>query len=254
MNQMNLAFVVLISAFSFNSFAADTPAAAAAAAKPKYGPQATRLIDSPAYVKKHDAPDYWALNSYYVSQITEGSCSVAAGVMVLNALRAHKKLGASDELFTQKGIFDKPSFDDWTKATHTGGHGVDLDQFGMIMSRAFDVYGMKGMSIETIHADGTKPNMKRIHDALVANEKSDHDFIIANFLQSEYTGDPEGAIGHLAPVAAYDAATKRVLIMDPDRTYYEPYWVSEETFMKGLATTDSSVKQSRGIVWIKRNP
>jgi hypothetical protein len=244
---MRSAFIL----FLVLSFQLSGAAFAAEDAKPKYGPQATRLVDSTSYVKKHDAPDYWALNSYYVPQQTGGSCSVAAGVIVLNALRVHKKLGASNELFTQQGIFDQSPFADWTKATNKGGHGVDLDQFGAFMSRAATVYGLKNISIEIIHADGTKESAKRIHDALVANEKSDHDFIVANFLQSEYTGDPEGAIGHLAPVAAYDAVTKRVLILDPDRTYYEPYWISEETFMKGVATMDASAHKARGIVWIK---
>jgi hypothetical protein len=90
-----------------------------------------------------------------------------------------------------------------------------------------------------------------VHELLVQNEKSAKNFLIANFLPSEYTGDPEGTVGHLSPVAAYDAKQKRVLIFDSDRQYYEPYWVSEEVFLKGLNTKDKGADAFRGLLWIE---
>ena len=72
-----------------------------------------------------------------------------------------------------------------------------------------------------------------------------------NFLQSEFTGDPEGSIGHIAPVAAYDENKKQVLILDPDRDYYEPYWVSDEQALKGMATLDKGAGKYRGYLVIK---
>jgi hypothetical protein len=39
--------------------------------------------------------------------------------------------------------------------------------------------------------------------------------------------------------------------MDPDRTWYEPYWVSEETFIAGMNTQDKESGKTRGMLWVK---
>ena len=46
--------------------------------KPKLGPDAITVQQSHAYLRGHDAPDYWALSPYYVPQATDSACSVAA--------------------------------------------------------------------------------------------------------------------------------------------------------------------------------
>ena len=228
------------------------PQALAQTAHAKYGPQATRLFQNQTYVRKNPAPDFWALMPYYIHQQDGRSCSVASVTMVMNAARASMRLTASDELVTQKGIIDKVKNDAWSKGVGEGGKGVDLDTLGKIVEQALAVYGLKG-TVQVIHADpkAEAKSKKQLHDLLITNELSDQNFIIANFLQSEYTGDPEGAVGHIAPVAAYNAAQKQVLIFDPDRQYYEPYWISEEVFFKGMATTYGSSGKTRGYVWLQ---
>ncbi|MBC7396870.1 MAG: hypothetical protein H7333_05450, partial [Bdellovibrionales bacterium] len=200
----------------------------------KFGPQATRLHNEHAFISKNKAPDYWALSPYYLPQQDGRSCSVASITMVLNAARADEVLSSSDELVTQKSALKKLNLNFWTKGVGEGGHGTTLEQVGEIVTAGAKAYGYPKSVVNILHADGTLEFAKKLHELLVKNESSDHNFIIANFLQSEFTGDPEGAVGHLAPVAAYDAAKKSVLVMDPDREYYEPYWVSEATFIKGL--------------------
>ena len=76
--------------------------------------------------------------------------------------------------------------------------------------------------------------MLRYGSASVAQEG--HDRLVANFLQSVYTGD--APVGHVSPVGAYDAKRARVLVFDVDRKWYEPYWVPEKAFVEGLATAD----------------
>ena len=244
MNQIAL-LIALSFSFTSSGFAAD------ATPKPKYGPTATRLFQSNDYVRKNKAPDFWALISYYLPQYTGASCSLASVTMVLNAARAHQALTASDELATEKNVLKKQPNDHWFKAVgEKGGGGANLDQAKTYLEDALKSFGISA-TVEAIHSDGAEATKKLIHARLKENEKSDHDFIIANFLQSEFTGDPEGAIGHLAPVAAYDEKNKKVLIMDPDREYYEPYWVSEDTFMKGISTQDSGTKLFRGLLYVK---
>jgi hypothetical protein len=75
--------------------------------------------------------------------------------------------------------------------------------------------------------------------------------MLVNFLQSVATGDPQGAIGHIAPVGAYDAKTQRVLLLDPDRQWYEPYWVPDKLLLLAMATTDKTSARGRGYVWVK---
>ena len=57
---------------------------------PKYGPAgkpvAVPLSQDQAYFRGpgHKAPDFWRLNSFYVPQINDTSCSAAAVAMTLN--------------------------------------------------------------------------------------------------------------------------------------------------------------------------
>jgi hypothetical protein len=108
---------------------------------------------------------------------------------------------------------------------------------------------ISGWSYEVVRAADTPEWKKKLHEALVQNEKSADDYIVALFIQGRYTGDPEGNHGgHFAPVGAYDG--KRVLILDPDREWYEPYWVSEEVFFEGMNARADTTKSGGYIrVW-----
>jgi hypothetical protein len=226
--------------------------AADAVPGPKLVPPTVRLFEDHRYLVNHPSPDYWAISPYYVHQEKGAYCSVATAAMIVNAARVHEKLTAAAELATQEKLLDKLPAPRWRDSVNGKGHGVALDEFGPILSEILKAYGMGVEKIETVHVDADDAaTRKKVHDLLVQNEKSDRDFIAVNFLQSEYTGDPEGKVGHLSPVAAYDPKTRRVLIMDPDRQYYEPYWVTEDAFIKGMQTLDNSMKTHRGLIYIK---
>ena len=233
----------VIAMSSAAAFAADAP-------KPKYGPEATLLSASHDYIQKHAAPDYWALSPYYLPQQTDSACSLASVTMVVNAARMGKKLTADDELATQNGVLKKAAQADWDKAVGDKGKGVSLDELPKLLEASLIAYGVDVVSVEAIHTpDSSKATAGKLHKALLANETSAHDFIIANFIQGVFTGDAD--VGHIAPVGAYDATNRRVLIMDPDRQWYEPYWVSEATFLKGMATSDKTSGKSRGYVVVR---
>jgi hypothetical protein len=222
------------------------------AAGPKYGPTAKRLYDSHRHIQSQKAPDFWALMPYYVHQQNGSSCSIASVTMVVNAARASQTLKSDDELFTQKSLLSKLNDSIWSSGVGDKGHGVSLDELGRLTLLAIRAAGFDQASVEVVHIDPEDKKLKdRLHKLLIANEKSDRDFLIANFLQSEFTGDPEGAVGHISPIGSYDVQQKKVLILDPDRQYYEPYWVSEETFFKGMATKDVSATKYRGYVYVK---
>ncbi len=239
------AFLILSLAFAFQS-------AGSAEIKPKYGPMATVLSQSHEYFRNADAPDFWALSPYYTAQMNESACSVASMTMIVNGARVGKKLTADDELVTQQAISEKVLNKAWHKGLlkKVAGFATTLDELGDIAREAFEKYGVPPKSIEVVHIDSVDEKTKaHLHQALVENEKSARDFILINFNQQVYTGDAD--VGHIAPIGAYDAKNRKVLVFDPDRKWYEPYWVSEETLLRGMATKDSATQRNRGYVWIK---
>ncbi len=242
--------LTLISIFAaWGSSGAAIPAFAADA-KSKYGTAATRLTHSHEFFRMNEAPDFWALMPYYVHQQTESACSIASVTMVMNAIRAPKDLGSEEPLLTQTSLLELTKSENWKNAVGPHGRGVSLDQLGQLVETSVKSLGYANAQVTVVHADNTsKESLVSLRKALVENEKSANDFIILNFIQGAYTGDAN--VGHIAPLAAYDSKNKRALVLDPDRQWYEPYWVGDETLLSGMATRDTSASKSRGYVWVK---
>ncbi|MBS1958397.1 MAG: hypothetical protein JST80_02905 [Bdellovibrionales bacterium] len=252
---INITVIVLSLFMTVASLAADP------ASKSKYGPHTTPVSEDHAFLQRKPAPDYWALSPYYVPQRDSASCTLASFADVFNAFRSFKKLGADDKTITQDEILTKVNHPGWNR--HFKGYAakqkfktVTLDELGEIAARALSIYGIEGKVVDVVHVDYTdatseKKSMATVQDILIKNEKSPNDMVIVNALQGELTGDSEGMVGHAAPVGAYDAVKKRVLIMDPDREYYEPYWVDLSMLMKGMNTLDKDAGKNRGLIWIR---
>jgi hypothetical protein len=239
---------IIILLLPISVFAADP--APASPPKPKYGSMATLLSQSHEFIQKHEAPDYWVLSPYYLPQQDDKSCSVASVAMVMNAARSGKKLTADDELVTQSGLLKKVGDKKWLDAVGANGTGVSLDELGTLIEKSLKSYGFEKAIVKVIHTeDQSADSKKKLHEDLLENEKSNKNFIILNFIQGAYTGDAD--VGHIAPIAAYDAAKGRALVFDPDRQWYEPYWVSEETLLSGMATKDKTSSHFRGYVKVK---
>ncbi|HBI22301.1 MAG TPA: hypothetical protein DDY37_06950 [Legionella sp.] len=49
----------------------------------------------------------------------------------------------------------------------------------------------------------------------------------------------------------HHANTKRVLLMDPYREFFEPYWVPEHRLLNSMATEDSVAHKNRGFIVVK---
>jgi hypothetical protein len=127
--------------------------------------------------------------------------------------------------------------------------GVTLGELAGFVVAALRGYGFPSATAEAFHVDATPQGAALVHDLLVENERSARDLLLANFDQGAYTGDEHAR--HIAPIAAYDASRHRVLVLDPDRGWYEPYWVPEDAFVAGLGTRDPASGKSRGLVRIR---
>ena len=264
--RMVVVIVFLVSTISFASGSVSTPSPVAMSTsavgvivvaspsaqpqkdKPKYGPEAVPLSVSHEYFQKHDAAQFWAMIPYYVPQQTGSSCSAASATMLINAARAGKSLSADEPLATETRVIQKSKSSGWKFSLGILGRGVNLDDFGPYLEASFKAYGIQPVSLETIHlAKDSSEARSRIHQILVEFEKNPKQMILANFVQGVFTGD--APVGHYAPVGAYDSEKRRVLIMDPDREWYEPYWVSEDVFLNGMATVDQSARGAyRGLI------
>jgi hypothetical protein len=221
-------------------------------AKPKYGPEATPLSLSHDYFRTNPASHFWQLIPYYSAQRDGAACSVATVTMLVNAAQAATgaKLTADAPLISQESLLKKTKNDAWKDWLSKGGHGVSLDEVGPVAEESLKSIGLVPTQIEIVHTnDLTEKTKNKLHQALVESEKPNGPFILANFIQGTFTGDTN--VGHFAPIGAYDAEKKRVLILDPDREWYEPYWVSEETFLKGMNTLDFGKLKHRGYIIVR---
>ncbi len=220
--------------------------------QPKYGSQAVRLFHAREYLRTHDAPDFWALMPYYVHQFNERACSVASATMVVNALRAQVELTTADELITQGTLLKQISYPDWARAVGPDGESVTIEELGDYLRESLKRFGPAKYNVEAVRVDPTDKGLReRVRRMLVENERSDDDFVLVVFWQALFTDDPEGETGHIAPLAAYDAEREWALVFDPDREWYEPYWVSLDTLVAGMARVDPDTGNPRGYIWIR---
>lgn len=220
-------------------------------AGPKYGPNAIPLSlkTNQEYFKKNDASDFWALIPYYVPQETGSGCSAAAFTTVLNAARSVKSLTSDDPLVTFRSLAEKHTDDRYKKTILGGFNKETFDRSNVAIAKHHEALSLavKNLGLQTpstkielnvVDPKNPAKSKKTFHDALVKNEKSADDFMIINFLQGDLTGDPEGP-GHVAVIAAYDAKKKLVLVLDPDREWYEPYWAPEDKVFDSVANPRS---------------
>ncbi|CAF0963091.1 unnamed protein product [Didymodactylos carnosus] len=217
---------------------------------PKYGSQAKRLFQSHNYISTHKALDYWAISPYYIAQQNERSCSVASITMIVNAARVAKTLTSNEELATQQSILNRVNSQEWNRQVSSNGIGVTLNQMKQLVEASLKAFNIQYISVEIIHTmDLSEETKQKFHKILIENENSSTNFLIANFDGSIIFDDVQ--YGHFAPIAAYDADHSQILVMDPERQNYEPYWISEDMLLHAMVTQDPESAQYRGYIWIK---
>lgn len=228
--------------------AALAPAHAEEAIKAKFGPDAEPITRAASYVRTAPAPDYWALAPFYVPQVTGSACSVASVAMMMNALRGLPN-AAADRIVTQKQLLDAVDDDRWRDAVAEDGEGISFTDLAHYVRRSLEAYGLDA-EVEVFRPQDDSPRtLAALRRILADNEQSDGDIILLAFDQGTLTGDV-GA-GHIAPLGAYDAATRRVLVMDPDRSWYVPYWTSDEKLLAAMLKPDRADPEGSGLIRVR---
>jgi hypothetical protein len=222
-------------------------AGAAAAETPKYAPVGGALavplsVDN-SYFRNPASPaaDYWTLSSFYVPQYNGASCSAASVAMALNALlNARRPRGDEEENIVPEKLVEKVAGLKWKELVSPEGldgkHGLTLNQLAQASREALAAYGAAGFTVSSAAVNGKSAlALENFRRALSGSEKNPADIMLLHFTQDTLTGAPGGPFAHISPVGAYDEKTHRVLIMDVDRQWYEPYWAADTQVFKAMA-------------------
>jgi hypothetical protein len=187
--------------------------------------------------------DFWNLSSQFVTQVNQAYCGVASMVMVLNSLGIPAPVAPQYEpyhVFTQENFFDNPAVRQVIMPDVVARQGLTLDELGQLL----ESYQVQA----TVHhaGDTSIDDFRRL---AIENLNQSGNFIIINYLRREL-GQESG--GHISPVAAYDEATDRFLILDVARYKYPPVWVKSEDLWRSMNTLDSTSNKTRGFILINR--
>ncbi|WP_119462672.1 phytochelatin synthase family protein [Rhodospirillaceae bacterium SYSU D60014] len=219
----------------------------------RYASWLTLLATDSDYLRRALAPSYWALVPYYVGQFNDCSCSLATATMLVNALRGSIGLAPVERLVTQQALLAAVNSALWTAGVGAdGGEGVTQRQMGPLLERSFAVYGVDGVAIETVPV--LRPNEAAVAEfraALRRIETSAADLLVVNFHVAPVVG--HGDYGHFSPIGAYDEGRDRVLVLDVDRAWFEPYWTPVDRLVAGMATMSHIDGERRGYLRITRS-
>ena len=216
--------------------------------KLKFGPDAVPLTQDRDYLRRAEAPDFWALMPYYAAQQTGSACSVASVAMMINALRGLPPLSSS-RLVTQTRVLSEVDDDGWKAASEENGDGVSFGDFAGLVRRSVDAFGLDA-TVEVFRPKDTSPEtLAALRRILDENEQDDSDIILLAYDQGTLTGDT--TVGHIAPLGAYDAQTHRVLVMDVDRLWYVPYWSSDVKLLEAMVKPDRSDPAGSGLIRVR---
>lgn len=185
---------------------------------------------------------YWPLSIEFVTQENLTYCAIASSVMVLNALNIEAPKATVYKpyrTFTQDNFFT-PAVRRFITPEHVKRYGATLAQIGHAMA-TFPV------KLQVVYANETTLTEFRELARKVVGNKSE--YIIVNFARK---GLNEVGAGHMSPLAAYDKATDRFLLMDVARYKYPPVWVTTSQLWSAMHTIDFDAKAYRGFVIISK--
>ena len=230
MNKMLLLIMLLVSATS--GFAGEEPAVV------DWNSPAGKTLRAriPA-----DA-DYWQLSTTFVTQSTQTYCSVASAVTVLNAMPVRKPVDpvyAPYPYFTQSNYFTPDVIKVISPQT--------VLAMGMTRKQMAETLTLHGVNVKNIAGDTL--NDERLRSLLRKTLGDDGQFVLVNYLRSSL--GQEGG-GHWSVLAAFDAQSDRVLILDVARYKYAPVWVGISTLRQAIATIDTTSNKARGLVIVTR--
>jgi hypothetical protein len=178
--------------------------------------------------------DHAPLIGTFESQTRRAFCGVASSVVVLNAL------GATDTL-TQTSFFTP-------EATRVR-TSLEVTLAGMTLAELAALLRAHGADVTTQFASDT--TLDDFRSVARRNLATPGDFLLVNY-EREALGQIRS--GHISPLAAYNEATDRFLILDVAAYRYPPVWVSARSLWEAMSTLDRASGRTRGFVTVRAGP
>ncbi|CAK6690629.1 MULTISPECIES: phytochelatin synthase family protein [unclassified Synechococcus] len=210
----------------------------AAATIPLPEPQGQTLL-----LQSADRADYGPLAEQFLTQANLAYCGVASMVMVLNSLAVPAPSAAgygSYRFWTQENVFEAAATRAVLSPEVVARQGMTLQELG-------DLLASHGLQARAIHGD--RLSLAQFRLLVRSNLAQSSDRLLVNY-DRKALGQAGG--GHISPLAAYNAATDRVLILDVARYRYPSVWVPLTDLWQAIRTTDTSSGRSRGVVVVRR--
>jgi hypothetical protein len=186
--------------------------------------------------------DYWQLIPSFAVQVTQSYCSVASAVTVLNAMPIKKPV---DPTFAPYAYFTQSNF--FTPDVAKVISPQTVLAIGMTREEMAETLSRQGVSAKSIAGDTFDDQSLRtlLQKAL----GDDGQYVLANYLRTNL-GQFGG--GHWSVLAAYDAQSDSVLILDVAKYKYPPVWVGIGTLRQAIATIDKTSNKARGLVIVSK--
>lgn len=170
----------------------------------------------------------------YTGQITNKSCSVATLCMLINTIRTDGKKIKQLELLASM----KPLAPWWvervTTSTKDGHIGVTLEELCNLTTATLAAFKLTDHAAQVV-----VPSEKSLPEFIKDLEliPQYHGYIMLYFKQSVAVGKDCGVWPHVSLIGGICPETKHVLVMDVDRTNFEPYYVPVETLLNACTGT-----------------
>lgn len=183
------------------------------------------------------AQSFFALSEQFHTQAEPAFCGLASLVVVLNAL-------GIDPQRTWRGPwrwFSEELLDCCVPLARVRETGISIGQLACLA---------RCNGAEAVVHRPTTDSLESFREAVLLSCRStDGPFVIVSYARDALgqTGD-----GHFSPLAAYDGAHDRVLVLDVARFKYPPHWVPLAELYAAMLPLDPSTQQSRGWVVVDR--
>jgi hypothetical protein len=192
-------------------------------------PEGVALLDSAS-----SKADHALLTAVFQPQQKGSWCGVASSVSALRALQIAPHM-------TQEGFFTDEASSVRSKLAVTFG-GMTLDELGSLLEA-------HGARVVVVHASDS--DLDRFRAAASANLADPSNVLLVNYLRERLD---QGNMGHISPVAAYDSASDRVLVLDTATYKWPATWVKTSDLFGAMNTQDTSSGKSRGYVEVSARP
>jgi hypothetical protein len=176
--------------------------------------------------------DHTPLHAAFQPQQKGSWCGVASSVIALRALDLAPKL-------TQEGFFTDRASAVRSELAVTFG-GMNLDELGALL----EVHGAKATVVHAADSD-----VDRFRAAATANLARSGDVVLVNYKRAKLN---QGSPGHISPIAAHDATSDRMLVLDTAAYKWPATWVKTADLFAAMNTHDPASGKTRGFVEVQR--